>query len=207
MRLDSYRWASGERHAFDNIRIERALRKKLGAADFLRLCLEHFDEQLPDGLALLLRVLDALERLEERLRGIHVHERNVVALAEHRHDFLRFGEPHQSMIDEHAGELISYRFMNHHRVDGAVDAPPQPADHAPLSNLLADFLDRLVPEGAHGPVAAEARDLSHEIAQERRAVRRMHHLEVKLRGVEFALVIADDGDRRIGRRAEDLEAI
>src|SRR5262249_52065850 len=207
MRLDGYRWASGERHAFDHIRIERALRKKLGAADFLRLCLEHIDEQLADGLALLLRILNALERLEERFRGIHVHERNVVALAKHRHDFLRFGEPHQAMIDEHAGELTSDRFMNQHRGDGAVDAARQPADHAAFSHPLADFLDRLVLEGAHCPVAAEASDLSHEIAQKRRAVRRVHDFEVELRRVKFALVVADDGYRRIGRCAEDLEAL
>src|SRR5215470_14488149 len=145
MRLDSYRWASGERHAFDNIRIERALRKKLGAADFLRLCLERFDEQLPDGLALLLRILDAFERFEERFRSIHVHERNVVALAKHRHDLLRFGEPHQAVIDEDTGELIADRFMNEDRSDGTVDAARQPADHPPFSNLLADFLNRFVP--------------------------------------------------------------
>ena len=76
----------------------------------------------------------------------------------------------------------------------------------PLPTWLADFLDRLVLEGAHGPVAGQPRHLAHEIAQQRRAVRRVHHLEMELRGVEFARVVADDGDRRIGRDAEHLEA-
>src|SRR5262245_574831 len=111
------------------------------------------------------------------------------------------------MIDEHAGELISDRLMDQYRGDGAVDAARQPADHAAFPHLLADFLDRLVLEGAHGPVAAEAGDLSHEIAQKRRAVRCVHHFEVELRGVKFALVISDDGYWRIWRCAENLEAL
>ena len=39
-----------------------------------------------------------------------------------------------------------------------------------------------------------------------RAVRRVHHLKMELRGVEFAVVVADDGNRRVGRDAEHLEA-
>src|SRR5476651_2041620 len=79
--------------------------------------------------------------------------------------------------------------------------------HAALADLLADFLDRLVLEGAHGPVAGQPGDVAHEIANERRAVRRVHDFEMELRGVEFARVVADDGDRRIGRDAKHAEAV
>ena len=91
------------------------------------------------------------------------------------------------MIDEDAGELLADRFVDQHGGDRRVDAAGQAADHAALADLLADFLDRLVLEGAHGPVAGEARDLAHEIADQRRAVRRVHDFEMELRGVEFAL--------------------
>ena len=60
MRLDGDRRPAGERHALDHVGIERALREEIGAADLLRLGVEHVDEQSADGLALLLGVLDAL---------------------------------------------------------------------------------------------------------------------------------------------------
>src|SRR6185503_7937267 len=80
-------------------------------------------------------------------------------------------------------------------------------NHAPFADLLTDFFNRLVLEGAHGPVALEAGNLTHEVAQDRRSVRRVHHLKMELRRVEFALDVADDRDRRIRRRTEDAEAL
>ena len=38
-------------------------------------------------------------------------------------------------------------------------------------------------------------------------MRRVHHFEMELRGVELARIVADDGDRRIRRAAEHLEAL
>ena len=111
------------------------------------------------------------------------------------------------MIDEHAGELLADSLVNEHGGDRAVDAAREAADDFALADLLADFLDRLVLKGAHGPVAGKPRDLTHEIAQQRRAMRRVHDFEMELRGVEFAGVVADDGDRRVGRNAEHLEAV
>ena len=93
------------------------MRQEIGAADLLRLGLEHVDEQLADGLALLLGVGNAFERREERVGRVHVHQRDVVAVAEQRHDLLGLGEPHQAVIDEHAGELLADRLVDQHRGD------------------------------------------------------------------------------------------
>ena len=68
--------------------IERALRQELGAADLLRLRLEHLDEEPADGLALHLRVRHALERADEEVLRLHVHERDVVVVPEQGHDLL-----------------------------------------------------------------------------------------------------------------------
>ena len=38
-------------------------------------------------------------------------------------------------------------------------------------------------------------------------MRRVHHLKMELCGVEFALVVADDRDRRVRRRTEDVKAL
>src|SRR4029078_2907008 len=106
-----------------------------------------------------------------------------------------------------ARQLVADRFMDQHGCDCGIDAPRQAADHAPRADLLADFFNRLLLEGTHGPVALEAGNLAYEVAQDRCPVRRVHHLQVELRGIKFALVIADDRDRRIWWRAEDMEAL
>ena len=67
--LDGDGGAAGEGDGFDHVGIERALREELGAADLLRLGLEHVDEQLADDLALLLRVADAVERRRNSSRA------------------------------------------------------------------------------------------------------------------------------------------
>src|SRR5437762_8845311 len=54
--------------------------------------------------------------------------------------------------------------------------------------------------------SSDLRDLAHEVAQQRGAVRRMHDLEVELGGVEPALLVRDHGDGRIGRGADHPEA-
>ena len=84
----------------------------------------------------------------------HVHQRDVVVVAEQRDDLLGLAEPQQAVIDEHAGELLADRLVDQHRRDRRIDAAREAADHPALADLRADLLDRLVLEGAHGPVAA-----------------------------------------------------
>ena len=111
------------------------------------------------------------------------------------------------MIDEYAGELLADRFVDEDRGDGGIDPARQSADHPALADLAADLIDRFELERAHRPVAGAAGDLAHEVAQQRRAVRRMHDFEMELRRVEFALVVGDHGDRRIGRGAGGDKAV
>ncbi len=141
------------------------------------------------------------------LGRVDVHQRNVVVAAEQRDHLVGFGEPQQPVVDEHAGELLADRLVDQHRRDRRVDAAREPADHPALADLGADLLDRLLLEGAHGPVALAAGDLAHEVAQERGAVRRVHDLEVELGGVELARLVGDHGDRRVRRGADHAEAL
>ena len=67
--LDRHRRAAGEADALDHVGIERALGEEIGAADLLRLGLEHVDEGLADELALGLGVGDAGKAAEEQSRS------------------------------------------------------------------------------------------------------------------------------------------
>jgi hypothetical protein len=113
--LDRHRGAAGERHAFDHVGIERALRQKIRAADLFRLFVEHLDEQAPDGLALHFGVGDAFEFAQKLLRGINVNQGYVVVMPEQVDHRLGLVEPQQAVIDEHACQLIADRFVDQHR--------------------------------------------------------------------------------------------
>ena len=54
--------------ALDHVGIQRALREKVSVVDVAGLVLEHVDEDVADAAAFLLRIADALQRLEETRR-------------------------------------------------------------------------------------------------------------------------------------------
>src|SRR5260370_29344872 len=73
-------------------------------------------------------------------------------------------KPQQTVIHEHASELIADRFMDQDRRDRGIDAAGEAADHPALAYLIADFLDRFLAKRAHGPVTVQACDLAAKIA-------------------------------------------
>ena len=91
MRLDRHTRAAGHAHALDHVRIQRALRQKVRAAEFCRLLLEHLDEQPADRLALRFRIGNALQRVDEQRARIPMHQSDVEALAERLHHLLGLG--------------------------------------------------------------------------------------------------------------------
>ena len=58
-----------------------------------------------------------VKRAEEKLRGIHMDERDVVVIAKQPHDLFGLAEAHQAVIDEDAGQLVADRFVDQHRGD------------------------------------------------------------------------------------------
>ena len=67
--------------------------------------LEHADEELADDLALVLRIGDAREALEELVAGVDVDELDALMPPKRLDDLLGFALAHQSGVDEHAREL------------------------------------------------------------------------------------------------------
>ncbi len=182
------------------------MRQEIDLADLLGLGVEHIDEQLADHLALHLGVGDAVQRIEEARGGIDRDQRDVVMAAEQLDDLLRLVLAQQAVIDEDAGELIADRLVDQERGDGGIDPAGEPADHMPVAHLLADARDLAVAELRHGPVAGATGDGVDEIGEQRRAVRRVHHLGMELHAVEPARIVGDRRERRAGRDADGAEA-
>ena len=150
VRLDGDAGAAGEAHALDHVGIERALRQELGAADLVRLGVEHVDEGGADDLALAARDPSTPASLPRKSRArVAMDQRDVVMVAEERHHLLRLARAQQPVIDEDAGELLADRLVQQRRRDRAVDAARQAADDAAAADLRPDALDRLGAEGGH----------------------------------------------------------
>ena len=90
--------------------------------------LEDADEQLADGLALLLRVGDAGEALEEAVAGVDVDQLDALVAAERLDDLLALALAHQPGVDEDARELGADGPVDERGGDRRVDAAGQPAD-------------------------------------------------------------------------------
>ena len=84
--------------------------------------------------------------------------------------------------------------------------PDRPQITRPPPDLRADARDLGVAEAGHGPVAAAAGDVVGEVAQQLRAVRRVHDLGVELHAVEAPRVVGDGGERRALAAADAAEA-
>ena len=207
VRLDRDRRPAARRHALDHVRVQRALRQEIRAANLVRRLVEHLDEQPADGLALLLGIGHAGQLAEEARRGVHLDQRNVVRAAEQPLDLLGLALPQQPVIHEHAGELVADGLVQQHRDHRRIDAARQPANHLRRPDLLAQPRDLGVAEGGHRPVAAAARDLVHEILEHRRAAGRVHHFGVELHAVEPPLLVRDGRERRVARGGDGREAL
>ena len=212
VRLDGHRGPAREGDALDDVGIERALgeegRRTLAVrGDLFGFRLEHLDEQSADGLAFYLRVGNAGELGEEKIGGVHMNQRDVVVVAEHFHDLVGLVQAHQAVIDEDAGELVADRLVDQHRGDGGIDAAGEAADHPLASDLVPDLADHLGAVGRHRPVGLQPDDPVHEVGKQFCAVRRVHHLGVEHGRIVAAALVGSDGEGRVLRRRDDVEAL
>ena len=114
----------------DDVGIQRALHEKSRVAEIARRLLEDADEQLADRLALALGVDHVVERVEETILRLHVHEVDLELLAERLLHLLGLAQAQQPRVDEHAHELIADRLVHERGRDRGVDAAREPADDA-----------------------------------------------------------------------------
>ena len=167
---------------------------------------EHADEQLADDLALALGVDHVVERAEEAVAGLHVHEIDRELAAERVFHLLGLVAAQQTGVDEHTRELVADRLVHERGRDRRVDTTRQPADHALGSDLRADLvdarsmIDTLVHVGRQ-PAASKRNALRISLP-----VLGVRDLGVELDRVDAAVAVFDDRGRRGLRAAGHDEA-
>ena len=116
--------------------------------------------------------------------------------AEEVHDLLGLARPQQAGVDKDAGQLVADRLVQQNRSDRGIDPAGKTAHHVTPSDLTADLVDRVVAEQRHRPVAAAPGNLVREIAEQMRALRRVHDLGVEQHAVKPTGIVGDRGVRR-----------
>ena len=97
--------------ALDDVGVDGALRQELHGASAFGQVLCHGEELFPelgaDDVALFLGLHDVGQKRGVAVLGMHVHEVHVELLREHRLHFLGLVLAQQSMVHEHAGQLLA----------------------------------------------------------------------------------------------------
>ena len=190
----------------DDVRIDGALCEVVHLADLradlLAHLLEGADELRADRLALVLGVGQTLERGKELVLFVHADEVEI-PLGERLLDLVAFVLAHQTVVYEHAGQLIADCLREQSGCNRGVNAAGQREQDLAVADLFADRLDRGVLVVLHGPVALGVADLIEEVLQHQRAVFGVVYLGMILNAVEAARLICDSGGRAgIGVRDE-----
>ena len=181
------------RAGFDDVGVDRALNKVAHFSDLFRLILKDADEFLADDLALLFGLCYAREFSKEAVFGVDADQVHIKGMAEDLFDGIRLALAEQSVIDEHADEVIADSFVEQYRGDGAVDAAGEGAEYLFADELFAVFGDLVLDEAVHLPVAGAAADVVEEVMEDLRAVLGMGDLGMELDGVDAAAFVAHRG--------------
>ena len=144
-----------------------ALGEKVDAVELSGLLLEDADELRADDLALLLRLTDAGELVEEAVDRIHIDQVRAELMAEHLHHLLGLALAQEAVVDVHAGQLAADGADEERRDDGGIDAAGEREQHLLVADLTANQLNLVVDEVLHAPVALRAALAEHEIGEQR----------------------------------------
>ena len=168
----------------------------IGVGEVARRLLEHPDERLADDLALALGLDHVVERAEEAVGRLHVHELDVEVAAERVLHLRGLVEAHQAGVDEHARELVADRLVHERGGDRGVDATRQPADHPLVADLGPDLVDGLLDDRRVRPRGAALAHVEEERLEHLLAAFGVRDLGVELHAVDGTVAVLERGDRR-----------
>ena len=160
----------------------------------------------PDDLALGFRIGHAFQSTEETGFGIDSDDLHAKILGEDLHDLIAFMMAQQAVVDEHAGQLVADRLVQHRGDHRGIDTAGQAEEHAAVADLGADLVDRVVNDVVRRPGIAAAADFVDEARVDARALRGVGDFRMELQTVVAALFVGDAGDRHVAGAGNQLEA-
>ncbi|CCK03561.1 hypothetical protein BN129_2244 [Cronobacter sakazakii 701] len=116
-------------------------------------------------------------------------------VAEHIHHLLGFVQAQQAVINGHAGQTVANRAVQQHGGDGGVHAAGEAQDHAIVTHLLTNALNRVVDDFRRRPQRFALTDVAHKALQHTQALTGVSHFRVELHAVETLLFVRHDRER------------
>jgi hypothetical protein len=113
-----------------------------------------------------------------------VDQRDVVVAAEQADDLLALAQPHQAVVDEHAGQLVADRFVDEHGGDAESTPPESPQMTRPLPTCARISSILVLRNSAMVQSPAKAADMAHEVLEQLGAVGRVDHFGVELHRID-----------------------
>ena len=194
---------AGDAQALDAVGIDGALSEPFGVGDLLSLGVEDLHEVAADDLALLLRVSDAFEVLEELLAGIHaddVQSQTVVGF----HDLLELILAQHAVVDEDTREVLADGTVEQGSADAGVHTAGKTEDDAVVAELLFQLLDGGVDKRGRTPLLTAAADVDDKVAEQLSALCGVVHLGVELHAPHGVGVAGKGGVLHVGGGADDM---
>ena len=161
------------RSALNDIRINRALRQEMDTVQLACFFFKHTDKLRADNLALLLRLGNARQFIQEAVHRVHINEVGVHLVAEHLHTLLRFSFAQQTMVYMLAHQLLTDGLDEQRRHDRGIHAAGQCQKHFFISHLSADQLDLVCNEVLHVPVGLRTAGIEYKFGQDGFPLRRI----------------------------------
>ncbi len=196
---------AGPAAGLDHVRVEGPLHEETDVVELVRLLLEHADELGADQLALAFGIADPGELGQEALLGVHGDERHLEVIAEGQDDLLALVLAHQTVVDEHTGQLVADRLVDEQRGDAGVNPAGEAADRPPLPDLSPDARDLVLDHRRRAPGPLTAADVEQEVGQHLLPVGRVDDLGMELDPVDLALGRFEGRHRRRRRGGERAE--
>ena len=138
--------------------------------------------------------------LKKSCLGVDVHQRDVVVVAEQRHDLLGLVGAQQPVVDEDAGELVADRLVDQHRGDALNRRRPTGRrSPGPCRPARGSWRSPRRRKAAMVQSPVQPAMWRTKLRDQRRAVGRVHHLGVELHGVELARLVGDGREGRVLR--------
>ena len=115
----------------DHVGVQGALNEVIGIGQIGGHLFEDPDECLTDDLALLLRIGDPGQPLQETVLRVDVNQIRREVPPEGLFDLFALAESHEPVVDEDAGELTTDRLLHQGGRHRRVDPARKPADDVP----------------------------------------------------------------------------
>ena len=132
--------------ALCDVGIDRSLRQEGDVVLLAGFFFEHPDKLGTDDFALLLRIADTGQLIEEAIHGVHIDQVGVHLVAEHFDDLLGFALAQETVVDVNGDQLFADGFDQQGCHDGTVHAAGEGQQDLFAADLGADRFHLFIDE-------------------------------------------------------------